>query len=78
MKLEDVKNYFGSEMEALKKGGFSATTWGGWKQMGYIPFHHQHLFEKISNGTLTANLSHTNYKKKPKKVCQKCYSLLSQ
>ena len=52
MKLEDVKNYFGSYYRIAKDVGFAMDTPRNWKRIGYIPADAQAKIQQYTKGAL--------------------------
>ena len=76
MTLDEVKEYYGTWINAMDEAGFSDNVWCNWKRRGSIPYHSQLRIEKATNGELKADgvNQYAKAKEKLKKVilCEKC------
>jgi hypothetical protein len=57
MKLEDVKNYFGSSYQFRKKTGMEHANYLNWERKGFIPIKTQIKLERLTEGLLKADLN---------------------
>lgn len=64
MTLDDVREYFGTQMAATNALGLTNQAWQIWAKCGHIPLKNQFLYEQITKGALKADIKHTNYKVK--------------
>jgi len=60
MKIEDVMDYFGSARNMEKLIKISHSSVKNWRDRGYIPIETQVRIERLTEGQLTADLSHCN------------------
>jgi len=57
MTLEDIKEHFVLYSNAMRQVGLSKHAYLNWRTAGYIPYHQQVKFEKLTNGKLKANIN---------------------
>lgn len=60
MTIDDVLNYYGTSYNMEQCTGMRSTNVPNWKARGYIPIASQMRLERLSEGELTADLSHCN------------------
>lgn len=57
MTIEEVKEYFVTYRNLMKKLGLSNNAYMFWRKMGYVPYHQQQVIEEMTEGRLKANIA---------------------
>lgn len=58
MKLDEVLEYFGTSHRMEKTTGLSHQNMANWKRLGYVPITTQIKIERLTKGSLKADLNH--------------------
>lgn len=55
MNLEEIKDFFGTFKNAMRKAGLSENAYLAWRRNGRIPYHSQRKIAEASKGYLQAD-----------------------
>jgi hypothetical protein len=56
MTLDEALDYFGSGYKMCRLLNISPNNYTRWTAKGFIPLHHQHKLQELSNGIVKARL----------------------